>query len=359
MDYIYASVALLPYPLNYVAGYNEFFRSHLAFLFRLMQVIPKKNFVSDLYAIKSMRRILDAGGRVVLFPEGMNSISGTNQPCAISSGKVLKYFDVPVLQLKIRGGYLTSPKFCLDDRPGRVDVELDFLFTPDQLRAMSNDEVQEALDRAIAQDDYAWNKEMRIAYDGQDQLAKNLHTLLYRCPKCSSEFTMHGEGNVIACSACGNGATLNEYYDLIPLNESCVVPETPRIWYDQQRAAVRNWVQESDFELREHVRLGMLPEDRYLQNQETSEIVGAGELLLNRDGLHFDGIKNGTPFNFTIKSENLPTYGMCTDVSRFYTFVDNVFYEFYPENETVAKWFLATEENHRRVGGLWKDFAEN
>ncbi|MDR3038536.1 MAG: 1-acyl-sn-glycerol-3-phosphate acyltransferase [Candidatus Adiutrix sp.] len=121
LDYIYASVALLPLTLNYVAGYNEFFRSHLAFLFRLMQVIPKKNFVSDLYAIKSMKRVLDGGGRVALFPEGMSSISGTNQPCAIASGKVIKHFNVPVLRLMIKGGYLTSTKYCLDDRPGRVE----------------------------------------------------------------------------------------------------------------------------------------------------------------------------------------------------------------------------------------------
>jgi hypothetical protein len=50
---------------------------------------------------------------------------------------------------------------------------------------------------------------------------------------------------------------------------------------------------------------------------------------------------------------------MCTDVSRFYTFVDGEFIEFYPERETTAKWFLATEENHRLRGGAWADFPES
>jgi 1-acyl-sn-glycerol-3-phosphate acyltransferase len=356
LDYIYASVALLPLTLNYVAGYNEFFRSHLAFLFRLMQVVPKKNFVSDLYSMKSMKRILDSGGRLALFPEGMSSISGTNQPCAIASGKVLKYFDVPILKLTIKGGYLTSTKYCLDDRPGRVEVELDYLFSPEQLRSMTGDEVQDALDAAIAHDDYAWNKEEKNAYAGHDEMAKNLHTLLYRCPKCGGEFTMHGEGNVISCSACGNGATLSEYYELTPLDDSCVIPKTPRIWYDMEREIVRDWVGTEDFELRERVRIGTLPKYKYLENQETSEIVGEGDLLLNKDGLHFEGIRDGAPYSFHVRPENLPTYGMCTDVSRFYTFIDNEFIEFYPKNETVAKWFLATEENHRRAGGPWTDF---
>ena len=52
----------------------------------------------------------------------------------------------------------------------------------------------------------------------------------------------------------------------------------------------------------------------------------------------------------------LPTYGMCTDLSRFYTFVDGEFVEFYPENRVVEKFFLATEELHRLGGGKWKDF---
>ncbi|MDR0817183.1 MAG: 1-acyl-sn-glycerol-3-phosphate acyltransferase [Clostridiales Family XIII bacterium] len=356
LDYIYASVALLPLTLNYVAGYNEFFRSHLAFLFRLMQVVPKKNFVSDLYSMKSMKRILDEGGRLALFPEGMSSISGTNQPCAIASGKVLKYFDVPVLKLKISGGYLTSTKYCLEDRPGRVEVELDYLFTTAQLRKKTGDQIQEALDEAIYHDDYVWNKLSRNAYDGHGQMAKNLHTLLYRCPRCGSEFKMKGVGDVIFCYACGNGATINEYYDMIPFDETCVIPETQRVWYDMERDAVRDWVNAGDFELREYVRIGTLPTDKYLENQETSEIVGEGDLLLNRDGLHFKGTRGGEPFAFYVRPENLPTYGMCTDVSRFYIFLDNEFIEFYPEHETVAKWFLATEENHRRAGGAWKDF---
>ena len=49
-------VTFLPHRLNWVAGYNEFFRSHLAFVFRLLQVIPKRNFTPDVYAIRAHRR---------------------------------------------------------------------------------------------------------------------------------------------------------------------------------------------------------------------------------------------------------------------------------------------------------------
>jgi 1-acyl-sn-glycerol-3-phosphate acyltransferase len=356
LDYIYVTLAFLPHSLNYVGGYNEFFRSHLAGIFRWMQVIPKKNFVSDPYTIREMKRVLARGGRVALFPEGMSSISGANQPCMTATGKLLKHCGLPVLLIKIAGGYLTSPKFSTLERPGRVDIVVDSLFTPEDLANMSAGEIQRKVDQAIAHDDYQWNKETRISYDGKGEMAHNLHTLLYWCPKCHREFTMRGEGSRIICSSCGNGAVMNEYYDLIPLDETCVIPDTPRVWFDMERQNVRAWIRRGDFEMREKVKLGTLPKYRYLKKQDTSEISGAGEILLNREGFHFTGENDGAPFSFSLRPENLPTYGMCTDVTRFYTFYDNRFFEFFPEGETTAKWLLAAEENHRMAGGQWRDF---
>ena len=70
LDYIYTGVAFLPQRLNYLAGYNEFFRSHLAFVFRLLQVIPKRNFVSDIYATRQIDSLIRRGGKVIVFPRG-------------------------------------------------------------------------------------------------------------------------------------------------------------------------------------------------------------------------------------------------------------------------------------------------
>lgn len=358
LDYIYVSTAFLPHPLNYVVGYNEFFRDHLKFIFRLMRVIPKKNFVADFHAIKSMRGIFEDGGALVIFPEGMSSISGANQPAAVASGKFLKQFGVPVYRVLIQGGYMTSPKFNLKDRPGRVDVTVDYLFHPDELKAMSGDEIQARLDEAITQDDYAWNKTACAEYDGHGEMAGGLHTLLYYCPRCNKEFAMTGEGDRIFCTACGNGAVLDRCYNLIPFDTDCVIPETPRHWYDLQREQVRAWIGTPGWRLEEQVKIGVLPDDNWLTEQSTSTIAGEGRLCLDATGLHFSGTKDGDPFTFDIPPQKLPTYGMCTDVSRFYTFASGEFIEFYPEGETVAKWFLATEENHRLQGGAWKDFPD-
>ena len=54
LDYIFTGVPLYPTKYNYVAGYNEFHRSHLTGVFNLLKVIPKKNFTPDIYTIKSI-----------------------------------------------------------------------------------------------------------------------------------------------------------------------------------------------------------------------------------------------------------------------------------------------------------------
>ncbi|MDR1800369.1 MAG: 1-acyl-sn-glycerol-3-phosphate acyltransferase [Lachnospiraceae bacterium] len=353
MDYVYTSLAFLPHRLNYVVGNNEFFRSHLTFILRLMQAIPKKNFVNDTYAMRQMLRVIKKKGVLCLFPEGMSSISGANQPSAIGTGKVLKMFDCPIYMTKISGGYLTSTKHCLDERPGRVDVEVDKLFSREDLKKMTGEEIQKALDEAIWHDDYEWNKSARVEYAGKGQMAKNLQDMLYYCPQCKTELTMETKGNLIYCKKCKKGAELNNYYDLVPYGEESVIPETPRAWWNLQRHEAKVIVSDPNFELREHVRLGVIPKYSYLKNNDTSEICGEGELVLNKEGLHFDGTREGKPFKFSIKPKSLPTYGMCTDMSRFYTFATGEFLEFYPSTRSVAKWLLCTEENHRNAGGMW------
>ena len=84
--------------------------------------------------------------------------------------------------------------------------------------------------------------------------------------------------------------------------------------------------------------------------------MGDGTLTLTREGLRFEGTKNKEKWSFFIPSLELPTYGMCTDVSRFYTFVNGQFTEFYPDGDTAELWMMATEEIHHLNNGSWKDF---
>ena len=166
---------------------------------------------------------------------------------------------------------------------------------------------------------------------------------------------MVGEQNKINCTKCGNGATIDNTYKMTPFNDECVIPKTQTEWFNLEREVVKEQLKNKDLKLIEEVELGMLPKYDYLKDQKTSEIVGKGTITLDFTGLTYNGTKNHEEFSFLINSSELPTYGMCTDLSRFYTIVDGEFVEFYPKNRTVEKWFMATEEIHRINNGKWQD----
>ena len=355
LDYMFTGIPLLPKRLNFVAGYNEFFRSHLQGVFGILKVIPKKIFTADIYTINQIKRIIKQGGVIMLFPEGMSSISGANQPVALGTGKLFKHLGVPVYYSVIKGGYLTSPKYCVEDRCGYIEVEFDKLFDPSDLDELSVSEIETKVDEAIYHDDYLWNLKEKHIYKHNNTIAKNLHDLLYWCPKCNKEFTMIGEENKIYCTSCGNGAHVLDTYEMVPFSDECIIPKTQTEWFNLERANVEKEVLDENFKLIEEVELGILPDYEYLKNQKTSNIVGCGTITLDRTGLTYIGTKNNEEYTFHINTSELPTYGMCTDLSRFYTFVDGVFVEFYPKNRTVEKWFMATESLHRLNGGKWQN----
>ena len=354
-DYIFTAVPLLPKTHNFVVGYNEFYRSHLAGIFKLMKTIPKRNFYPDGYTIKEIMRIAKSGGNVMLYPEGMNSIRGCSQPVTVATGKLIKHLGIPVYYSVIKGAYLTCPKHRNDERHGTVEVMFDKLFEPEDYKDLSVEEIDAIINEKLWQDDFAWNKEKGYHYDMHGKAAEDLEDLLFICPKCGSQFTMHGEGNIIKCSHCGNGAEIDDTYTFHPLDDSCVIPDTQTDWTKMQRDIIRKEVEDENFSFSEKVQLGVLPQHELLKNQATSVIVGEGTLTIDRTGLSYNGTRDGKEYSFHINSKNLPTYGMCTDMSRFYTFASGEFTEFYPASRCVEKFFLATEEIHRLNGGAWQD----
>lgn len=357
-DYIYATLAVgANVPLNFILGRNEFYRSHLHTIVSIANCIPKMNFVPDNLTIRAASKIIKNGGNLCFFPEGMSSISGRQQPAAIGTGKMLKHYGLPVLAIKIRGGYLTNVKFDMNERPGKVEVELYELFSSEDLKKHTADEIQKLVDQALFHDDYAWNAQKGYSYDAKGNTAFHIHQLLYKCPVCGQEHEMADEPSRIYCKKCGFSVSINDKYRLSAA-EKVAVPQTPALWYDWERRMVRKQVLSPDFILKEKVRLGVLPENEYLKNQATSIPAGEGLLTLTRNGLTYEGTKNGKSFSIYIESKNLPSLGMCTDASMFYTFAaDGEFLEFTPlEKESAIQWMLSVEEVHRVNGGKWQNY---
>lgn len=359
-DYLYVSNAFRPHCLNYVISYTEFYRAHMHGIFKVIKSIPKKNFTSDIHGIKEILQVLADGGNVVLFPEGKSSISGTNQPVMIGTGKLFKHTKVPVYTTTIRGGYMSNTQWNIANRPGMVEIEVNKLLDVEDIEKYTVEEIEDKVNKAIYNDDFAWNREKRVKFKGNDTVAVKLEEHLYWCPKCKKELTMIGEKNFFHCTNCGNGAYINEYYDLIPIDKDAVIPKDLRVWYELQRREIYRQIKNNpDFKIEENVKLGILPNDHYVPKTQTSEIVGEGKLTLTRSTFSFVGTKDGQPFEINESVLNVPSLVLETDSSYFGLFVGNEYYEFHPEHKVSTKWVLAAEECHRAAGGRWQNTLEH
>lgn len=356
-DHAFVMEAAWPRRVSILAGYNEFFRSHLQLVFRLYNVIPKKNYTDDMNSVRAMNSVIKKGGCIAFAPEGMSSIYGQNQPVVPGTGRFLQFYGIPVYFVHLAGSYLSSTKVCTDDRPGKVEVELSLLFSPEQLQSMSASEIDDKLNEVFRHDDYAWNKEHRVKYATKGHICEHLNDICYKCPRCGEELCITSEKDYIRCDKCGNGATMDDYYQFHPFDESCVIPEFPTKWVEFERKHIIDTIRKDPaYSHTEHVKVGCLPKHHFLKNEATSEPCGEGDLTIDHDGLHFKGVRFGEPWSFELPYSIVYSLPIVTTTQYFSLYVDREYYDFFPSRPVVGKMLLLTEEMHRLHSNIWPNF---
>ena len=356
LDHIYAMSITYPRRINIVAGYVEFFRSHLQWAFKKNNVIPKKNFCSDVGAIKAMGKILKLGGVVAFAPEGLASNYGTNQPIVTGTAHLFKHYKVPVYFMELRGQYLMNNKTCLDERYGETYAKLTKMFTPEDLERLTEQEIEDQINLAFKHDEYEWQKRQHIKWDTRGRICHRLEDICYKCPKCGAELEMEGLEDHIVCKKCGNGATMDDYYEFHPY-EGSIIPESPSKWVLWEREQVIKEIRENpEFSFSEKVKIGTIPTDHYLKDLKTSEICGEGVLTIDHAGVHFNGTKDNEPYQFDMSYKVLYTVITEVDSSYFNFFVHGEYHDFFPERHSTGKILVLIEEMHRLHVNTWKNF---
>lgn len=356
IDHAYLLEATYPKRVNILAGYNEFYKSHLHWVFRLMNILPKKNYTTDLLGMKAMMSIIKQGGCIAFAPEGMSSIYGTNQPIVNGTGHLLKHFGVPVYFLKMRGEYLANTKVCLDERFGQCEAELSLLFSPDDLSRLSKEEIDDQINLAFKGDEYVYAHESHVRWETKGRICEHLHDICYHCPRCGKDLTMLGEKDEIHCTNCGNGARMNDYYEFEPFDATSLIPSSPAAWVHDERALAIKEIRENPaYSFSTPAKIGFLPRDHYVKKGNT-EIQGEGEFSLDHQGLHFRGTKNGANYAFDLDYTQVFSLVIVTDLTCFGLYVKGEYVELFPATPCVGKLLVYTEEMHRLHANIWKCF---
>ncbi len=343
--------------INFVIGYNEFFRSHFKLIFKLIKSIPKKNFTQDLVSIKAMTKIIKDGGIVCFSPEGMSSITGHSQPIAPGTGRYLKRMGVPVYAMKSQGAYLVNHKVCLDNRQGMMEAELVCLFSPEQLQQLSAEEIDKRINEYLWQDDYDWNFEKKYHFNHMENATSHYEDLAYHCPKCGKEFGIETHDNEIHCKYCGNGATLDDTYMFHPYKDS-KMPRSLSKWVDYERHVEHQRIKnDPNYEfVVEDVVLGELPKYKYLTKKRTSMPCGKGKITCNHSGFYFDGTRDGQPFNFKLTYDQFWTLVIVTDCTFTGIYVNGEYLDLVPPKPVIGKLLVMVEEFSRFHFNVWPNF---
>ena len=356
-DHAMLTVLAWPRRINFLAEHASFFRSHLATVFRLNQIIPKKVLSNDSPGVRAIRDVVKQNGVIAFAPEGYASVFGDNQPVVPGTGRFLQVFGIPVYFASLQGGYLSTSKVSTEDRPGKFFAQLQLLFTPEDLKKMTPQEIEDKINVVFHHDDFKWNKEHHFAYHSKQGMCTNLADMCYRCPRCGTEFEMTAEKDYIMCNHCGNKATLDEYYEFHKASEDCVIPESPTEWEHMERQVIIDEIRKDpNYSFSVKVTLGDIPKDHLLKDLKTTEPCGEGIYTVDHKGVHYRGTRHGQEWNFDLDYNQIFTYPNSVMLNLFSLYVNEEYYDFIPEYHCATKIILLTEEMHRYHVNKWKNF---
>lgn len=159
--------------------------------------------------IRQIKGRIDDGRSILLFPEGNRSFDGRTGEVSEAIGKIVKMIGASLVLYRIKGGYLTTPRWGRGIRKGRMKGSLEKVLSPDEIKAMPAKQLQKLIEDALMTDAYKEQEEDHIKYRSQVK-AEYLESLLFICPKCRKAGTFKSKKNELSCS-CGYKFVMDEY----------------------------------------------------------------------------------------------------------------------------------------------------
>lgn len=174
-----------------------------SFLLKALDMIPFEKNASDFKSIRSLKKRLEKGQAVGLFPEGGATWDGSTEPLIQSTAKLIKLFQVPVYGIRFNGAYLSKPRWAKSVRRGKVIMNFYELMSWEAIQKSEPDAILNLLRKNLSYNENDWQEQAQVPFYGKER-AEYIEKLLYCCPVCLdfNSFISHDE--VFTCSHCGS-----------------------------------------------------------------------------------------------------------------------------------------------------------
>ena len=342
IDLKIASSILYPRPFNIVCTSDGFVGKN--WLMRQLGCIPTKKFIADLASVRDMiYAVRKLNSSVLMYPEAGYSFDGTATVLPETLGPFLKMLGVPVVMIRTYGAFSRDPLYNnLHLRKVKVSAEMEYLLSPEQIKEKSAQELNEILQEQFSFDHFSWQKKNEVCIK-ESFRAEGLERVLYQCPHCMAEGTMHGEGITITCGQCGVQYTLDEYGKLSAVNPETKFTHIPD-WFAWERECVKKEISDGAYQMQAPVDIYMLVDTTRLYR------VGEGKLCHNSRGFLLEGCDG----KLTYDQKPIATYSLNSDFF-WYEIGDMIsigdtkaLYYCFPRTKiSVAKARIAAEELYK------------
>jgi DNA-directed RNA polymerase subunit RPC12/RpoP len=345
MDVAFMITALAPKRLNIVCGRDVFSWKPVKPIVGLAGLIPISQFDMDISGIRLMKKAVDNGCSLAFFPEGKISLDGRPlHYLSPSIAKLIKFIRVPIIMCHNSGGYCSWPRWSKKLRRGAIEQKVSLLLSKKEIEVLSTNEIHARLKEAFSYNDVLYQFENNISYKTTAP-AKGLDYILYKCPRCGTEYQMASSDRELFCFACDNRVEYTEDGRLIAKDGGTTFDRID-LWYDYERASVRKEIKNIDFYESHPVIWEINENNNYNEN-------GRGDLYIDRENIGF----SGKDFNGNLVEIKFPLKTKFTIVQKTKEAVDltqgGVVHRFYfCEGKYSVKYTLIVEESYKQIHGL-------
>lgn len=182
------------------------------FLMKYFRPIIHKKGKQGIQTVKQMLKTLRDGHSVCIFPEGNRSFNGLTGDMLPTIGRVAGRSGVKLVTYRIEGGYLTQPRWSLTLRRGKLKGRLVREYSAEELKGMTDEQINQAIRDDLYEDAYATQQKERIAFRGKN-LALGMESTVFACPVCGRIGTLHSDEKRLYCD-CGFEAVYDVYGEL-------------------------------------------------------------------------------------------------------------------------------------------------
>ncbi len=256
IDFKICADATWPHRVNNVVNIDGYYMR--PWLMEWIGCICTRKFTSDIHLVKSIRKVLQRGDILCMYPEARYSPCGTTAYLPDSLGKLIKMNKVPVVTMIHHGNHLDSPFWnWRKKRKVPLHAVMKRILTPEQIESTSAEQINAILREAFEYDDYRYQREKGILIT-EPFRAEGLHKVLYQCPHCMVESKMASAGTELLCTECGKRWNLNENGTLSALEGETEFSHVPE-WFHWEREQVRQQIEAGVYHFEDTVEVYSMP----------------------------------------------------------------------------------------------------